>query len=147
MKKFSFRLEPALKHRITIEEKAVLELANWRRRYAELEEQLETMRLYRNQIEQQAAELEGDVPPILLKTLSQHLQWVADQETVCTRELACLALRVEEARQAAIAASTARRSLERLKEKKLEEYLANVAAEAQKELDDHSAVRAARASA
>ncbi|MGQ9699132.1 MAG: flagellar FliJ family protein, partial [Armatimonadota bacterium] len=61
------------------------------------------------------------------------------------RELATLALRVEEARLAVVAASTARRSLERLKERQLAEHLAEQAAEEQKQLDDYASLQTARA--
>ncbi|MGQ9524909.1 MAG: flagellar export protein FliJ [Armatimonadota bacterium] len=145
MKRFAFKLESALKHRIRLEEQAVQQLAAWRRRHAEFQNQLGRLREYRARIEAEAAEVEGDIPVSVLQILDQHLQWLADQEDVCIRELATLALRVEEARLAVVAASTARRSLERLKERQLAEHLAEQAAEEQKQLDDYASLQTARA--
>jgi len=147
MKRFRFKLESALKHRIRLEEQAVQELAAWRRRHAEFQDELMRLRQYRSYVEAEAADMAGEVPVSLLQTLDQHLQWLADQEAVCIRELATLAIRVEEARQAVVAASTARRSLERLKERQLAEHLAEASAEEQKQLDDHASLQAARARA
>lgn len=144
MKRFRFKLESALKHRIRLEEQAVQQLAAWRRRHAEFLDELSKLRGYRAQVEAEAADMAGEVPVSLLQTLDQHLQWLADQEAVCIKELAALAIRVEEARQAVVAASTARRSLERLKERQLSEHLAEAAVEEQKQLDDHASVRTAR---
>ncbi|MGQ9699463.1 MAG: hypothetical protein ACUVRO_15905, partial [Armatimonadota bacterium] len=80
MKRFAFKLESALKHRIRLEEQAVQQLAAWRRRHAEFQNQLGRLREYRARIEAEAAEVEGDIPVSVLQILDQHLQWLADQE-------------------------------------------------------------------
>jgi flagellar export protein FliJ len=144
MKRFKFLLESALHHRIRLEEAAVQELARWKRCHIQINKKLDDLRSKRADVEMQASNVSPDLASFMLQVIDQRMEWLLDQEAVCHKELACLAMRLEEARHAVIAAATARRSLERLKERQLVEHTAQINAKEQKELDDIAGLRKTR---
>ncbi len=136
-KKFQFRLATLLKIRTHEVDRLQRELAAILQRKAEVEHQLLH---YRQRLETEAGQFEKQRPhsiheletrwhylrrlQIELDTLEQHYQYLVDQETHCRQQLT--------------AALQRQRSLEKLKERKQQEYQHLLQQQEEKQMDEIS---------
>ena len=144
MKRFRFRLQRVMDARVTIERQrqrdmaeAQGELADQQKKLKELEAELEeTERDQRNMVQRPVKA--GDA-------LIQH-RWHRELRTrirVQQEQVAKAATKVEEARVRLVEASKDRKVLEKLKERRLEEYHKEELTQQQNQLDDVGARRSA----
>lgn len=137
MPRFSFRLEPVLDFRGQIERSASQRLATAQREYDLRVEALAETRCRLEAVLGSVLETEGatvDVAAGLHRTLLQ--QFLADRMEVQSESVVRAGQKVEECRNDLVEARRDRLVLEKLKEKRYFEYLAEMATAEQKLSDD-----------
>lgn len=146
MKKFAFALDPVLGHRERIEDEKMLELAARRREVQEAQDEL--ARLHAEYKAHSAALRDGhrDFSTDELRLHYAHLEYL-DRRITAQHELVAQRQAVaERARARLVDASKDRKVIEKLKDRKYEEYVADEALAEQRDADDGNARRYARAS-
>jgi flagellar export protein FliJ len=140
-KKFSFRLDAALRQRVREEQTAQMVYARAAQAVLAARSVLDTLR-------DQATEgrRESIAPGAVMNTVGRmHVLLYLDQADLNARRqeqvVASRIGEVEEARQALLHAATRRRALERLRERRLEEHTAEDRLQLEKELDERTTMR------
>ncbi|MGC8863687.1 MAG: flagellar export protein FliJ [Armatimonadota bacterium] len=147
MRKFTFSLEPVLNYRRIKEELLLAELAvlqaELQRQNAELSRLVAQRESGRTELAAKLSLADGDGIRAAYAYFLDRSREVLAQQAVVQRAIEA----VEEKTRQVLAASTDRKALERLRDRKKSEYLRQVSLEEQKLLDEIASTRHARRSA
>jgi len=144
MKKFSFALRPLLEHRERIEEEKQLVLADRQRELTAAQNELARLN---GQFKQYAERLRSGHNALSTEELRAHYAHLEFLDRAMTMQHAVILqcrFALDRAREALLEASRDRKVIEKVKERRLQEYRALEAAAEQKALDDSNNRRYAR---
>ena len=141
-KRFEFRLQGVLNYRKQVEETRVRELAEAKGALLEIEEALKENAVHEREHLQTAGSLRRGGALTADQAVLQSLYWdrLLERERVCRDLEKRVSEEIERRRRKALAASREKKLLENLKERKSRAHQAEVAAEEQRFLDEHSAI-------
>ena len=146
MKAFRFRLQAALDHRKSVEERLLMELSNLRRELESAEQDRERLRI---ELERRSADLNKllstGAPAGEAATADNYIQDLRDRIALRSLDIASLDRKIEAKTLDVMTATQARKTIERLKETQSEKHRKMAEREEQKGLDDVAAIRYARA--
>ena len=145
MRKFSFRLQPVLDHRLTVEEKLLAELGMLRRRLAEERNRLACLVGARAGYWQWLSTLaESGASAISLRSAHEFVTVLSDAILLQQLEVENAERQVDEKLAQVIEASKDRKVMQRLREKRYQEHKQAAEREDLKFLDEIASVRFAR---
>jgi flagellar FliJ protein len=142
---FHFKLQPVLDYRKQIEEQLLSEFADAKRRFNYEKERLELLENRKKDLITQLESMsEGDVTVADISLCQSYLERIRDDEN-CQRDVVLrLDKELEVKRIKLVDAIKKRKVLEIIKEKKTEEYRANLILNERKELDEFGVCRSGR---
>ena len=143
MRRFAFKLEKVLELRSFVEREWELKLAEATRNVIEVESQIASWGKRRNATSALRTGT-GAVDMIVLRSREEYLTRIDMAVQRLHGELATLEEQREEVRQGYIAASSARKALTRLKERRSEEYYKDALREETKVIDEIASTQAVR---
>ncbi len=146
MSTFRFRLATLLRLREVARDRRRVQLAESRRADAELVEHLEQLNAQRNHLQEACRAAAGPGAVDVVELLEAHGYAVAlrAQEAEYRRQRETLAIEIEHRRQALLAADRDARVLEKLRERRREEYRLAENRQAAKQLDEVALQAASR---
>lgn len=139
MRKFTFRLEPVLKHRQVLEEQAARELAHAQRELLDQQKKLFNIEESLQKTFQEAGPGVCDLAALLNENL--YREYLTILRNCQQEEVSKAYARTEECRLHTVQKRRDRMMLEKLKEKKLTAYLEDAKRASQKELDEQGTQR------
>lgn len=145
MRKFAFKLQALLDHRIAIEDIRLMELARLRMEEDELTARLDACRVKQRRAWESLTglALRGS-DPWRLEQADEHCRAVGDEVRLTELSLAAVGRRVDEKLNEVIEASRDRKLMEQLRDRRQREYEVEAARIEQRELDDMTSIRYAR---